>query len=258
MNLNTEKLHLAYMLPVFFERLRWNLLDKGQLLALNWTYRSQQVFLPDSNSPKFWDDKFATFQPMNALEDWRFWQVMAEISAQDRVLNLGVGRGEFEKKLASRWPNLDYTATDITTKTLARLKKDFPQYQFCQRQLTSLRFKDESFDVVLLLEVMEHISPRVIFKVLAEVRRVLKPGGKLIVSVPVNEGLPEMLPENSNSHLRIYSEGVVKFELLRSGFKVVKVKSASAFKSYFKLKNWLNSWLKLRLPNNLVLVAKRR
>src|SRR5260370_20270484 len=46
----------------------------------------------------------------------------------------------------------------------------------------SFPFPDASFDAVLFLDVIEHLHPRV--QVLTEIRRVLKPPGRLLVSGP--------------------------------------------------------------------------
>jgi SAM-dependent methyltransferase len=52
--------------------------------------------------------------------------------------------------------------------------------------LTDLSFADESFGVVISLEVLEHIPD--FRKAISECARVLKPGGKLLLSVPFHAG----------------------------------------------------------------------
>jgi len=51
---------------------------------------------------------------------------------------------------------------------------------------TSLSFVDESFDLVLSQDVMEHIEDA--WRAFAEINRVLRPGGKHIFTVPLHEG----------------------------------------------------------------------
>jgi SAM-dependent methyltransferase len=60
-----------------------------------------------------------------------------------------------------------------------------PEYNVkkCDIELESLPFKDNSFDIVLMMEVFEHLGRNPVFALL-EIRRVLKPGGTFIMSTP--------------------------------------------------------------------------
>ena len=67
-----------------------------------------------------------------------------------------------------------------------------------------LPFDDETFDLVALFDVIEHIPDDQ--KVLEEVRRVLKPGGRIFVSVPAYQFLYSQNDEVVH-HLRRYTAG---------------------------------------------------
>jgi SAM-dependent methyltransferase len=77
-----------------------------------------------------------------------------------------------------------------------------------------LPFADECFDVVVLAEVLEHL--RFPEQVLQEARRVLRPGGVLVGSVPNNYRLKSRLrfligrpPENDPTLIRLFGVGDV-------------------------------------------------
>lgn len=52
----------------------------------------------------------------------------------------------------------------------------------------SLPWSDGHFDVVTLLAVIEHLAPETVRSLLGEVRRVLRPGGLAILTVPSRQG----------------------------------------------------------------------
>jgi ubiquinone/menaquinone biosynthesis C-methylase UbiE len=242
---------------LWYEQHRKDLLAAGDLAGVRQTYKEQKDFLPDANTAKFWDKHFAEPGYDYPIENWRLRQVVKRIDPKKTLLNLGVGRGRLEASLAKKYPHLKYTGTDITRTTLKELQKKYPNWKFQYAELDQLPFPKESFEQVLLLEVLEHIVPGETFEVLEEMVRVLKPGGQAIVSVAVNEGLEKMLPSNPSSHMRMYSKELVLFELEEVGLKIKKILSASAFPKRFRLKHTLNSLFGLRRPNDLVMICEK-
>lgn len=76
----------------------------------------------------------------------------------------------------------DYQAIDIDLETLQRIPGYDPA-RFVQHNANlDLPFEDAGADYLVCLEVMEHLENATHF--LAEVKRVLKPGGKFVLSVP--------------------------------------------------------------------------
>jgi ubiquinone/menaquinone biosynthesis C-methylase UbiE len=191
------------------------------------------------------------------MVDWRIQQVIKHLDPKKLLLNLGVGRGKLEALLYKKYPKLKYTGTDITRKTLKSLQKEYSNWKFQYAELGQLPFPKESFDQVLLLEVLEHIKPSETFETLGELVRVLKTGGQAIISVPVNEGLEQMLPNNPNSHMRIYSKKLLCFELEEVGLHVQQVLEVSAFSKSFRLKQAINSIFHFRQPNNLIAICQK-
>lgn len=64
------------------------------------------------------------------------------------------------------------------------LGKDVRLVAFDVEEEWFLPFKNDSFDVVTLLAVIEHLDPERVIAVLEEIHRVLKPGGILVVLTP--------------------------------------------------------------------------
>ena len=249
-----------------FEQQRKRDLAAGRLDQVRASYDQQDVFLDDGNSPEFWDRHFhqqaatgnSEFACQFPMEAWRILQVLRYLDVQQSILNLGVGAGRLEARLLPKLASSKlYLGTDMTQETLTRLKKRWPKFRFIEADLLKLPIPDQQFTQLCLLEVLEHISPRYTFQVLAEIYRVLKPGGRLFLSVPLNEGLEDMLPNNPNYHLRLYSIDLIEFELKEAGFQIQHTLTASAFAKLFWLKQGLNQLFTLREPNNCLLIAQK-
>src|SRR5437016_13922503 len=94
-----------------------------------------------------------------------------------RVLDLGCGNGCYTEEIARR---ADYVCgIDLHMPHLQAFREAIPRVQGSGENLP---FASESFDVVTMIEVLEHTDCDT--KVLAECFRVLKPGGLLVLFVP--------------------------------------------------------------------------
>ncbi|MBK9136826.1 MAG: class I SAM-dependent methyltransferase [Betaproteobacteria bacterium] len=102
-----------------------------------------------------------------------------------RVLNIGIGAGGVERLLLARgWRVASLDPSETAVAALVPLGID-ARRGYAQ----GMSFDDASFDVVVASEVLEHIEPATRAEVLAEVARVLVPGGWFIGSVPYREVL---------------------------------------------------------------------
>ncbi len=81
----------------------------------------------------------------------------------------------------------------------------------------ALPFADASFDAVAAFDVIEHCEPERL--ALDEVRRVLRPGGRLVLSVPAYTWAWSDFDE-ANGHHRRYTRSRAVAALQRSGFTV--------------------------------------
>ncbi|MFW6113444.1 MAG: class I SAM-dependent methyltransferase, partial [Actinomycetota bacterium] len=108
------------------------------------------------------------------------------------VLDIGCGRGELTCEAARRGAHavgIDYAeaAIELSRERSAGMGEDLRRHvQFSLADAKGLSFPDGSFDVVFLVDVYEHLYPGEIAHTLAEVRRVLRPGGVLVVHTGPN------------------------------------------------------------------------
>lgn len=101
---------------------------------------------------------------------------------QGRVLELGCGAGKFLATLQRDFPGLTLCGTDISPRGIAQAKRNHPGIDFRVEDAQAPSFPDETFDVICAMDILEHVpQPE---KILAEVSRLLKPGGRFHTFVP--------------------------------------------------------------------------
>lgn len=103
------------------------------------------------------------------------------VSDGEKVLDVGCGNGTLISGI-SRLAKIHAFGVDISPKMIDECRVRHPHIDFQVSVADELPFDDNEFDVVTMCCVLHHLDePQKFF---AEVRRILKPGGRLIVSDP--------------------------------------------------------------------------
>lgn len=123
------------------------------------------------------DETASRFRSTVGKDDFRLDAVVAALPAgSPLVLDLGCGKGRFASRLQA------VGARVIGLDASAAMLADTPSS--LRRVLASavrIPFATGTFDAVVAIEVFEHLSPMSWRRVVAEVGRVLRPGGRLIL-----------------------------------------------------------------------------
>jgi len=172
-----------------------------------------------------------------------------------RVLDFGCGRGELALNLGLNW--IESWGVDISDDAIL-ISQEIKNYwiktnpdlklEFIKIDGKKLPFNDNFFDIVVLSDVIEHISKKDIYEILTELKRVLKSKGYILIHTSPNKiflnfglklywilglingyklpfDMKSKLPKGlSNSyHINEQTSFSIKRYLKKSGFKDIKI-----------------------------------
>jgi 2-polyprenyl-3-methyl-5-hydroxy-6-metoxy-1,4-benzoquinol methylase len=156
------------------------------------------------------------------------------MGAGERVLDVGCGEGRFAAELARAGATV--VGIDIAEEPLRRARELHPELDVgLVDPLGGWQLADASFDVVWAGEVIEHVADTAAW--LSEIRRVLRPGGRLLLSTPAHGRLTILALALSSrafaarfdprgEHLRFYSRATLTELLEDFRFQEVEVRGA--------------------------------
>jgi 2-polyprenyl-3-methyl-5-hydroxy-6-metoxy-1,4-benzoquinol methylase len=179
-----------------------------------------------------WHEIPAGLEPSDFALRSRF--LTENVGAGERVLDVGCGEGRFAAELARRGASV--VCIDVAEEPLRRASELHPELDV--RLVDSegaWKLADASFDVVWAGEVIEHVADTSAW--LSEVRRVLRSGGRLLLSTPAHGRLTILALALSRrafaarfdprgEHLRFYSRATLTELLEDFRFQEVEVRGA--------------------------------
>lgn len=163
-------------------------------------------------------------------------------SGHGEVLELGCGEGWLTLALASS--NRHVVGVDISDQCIDLCRRHQKEHgisnaEFIRQSGIRLEFADQTFDRAISTEFLEHLHPDDVPVHLAEVRRVLKPGGRYVVVTPNRHRHHEDDGEGT-LHLRLYGYADLADLFQEAGFSLV-------LSPYFKTNLLVNVHHKVRL-----------
>jgi len=152
-----------------------------------------------------------------------------------RVLDAGCGSGRHLCE-SFRTPGVEVAGVDLNRADLGKAngflslmaREQKGRWLVAQADVTKLPFADGSFDVVICSEVLEHIKDN--RTAVAELVRVLKPGGDLVVTVPrfgperVCWAISRAYHREPGGHIRIYKKGELMSLLEAAGARCWRIR----------------------------------
>lgn len=216
--------------------------------------------MKNPNTPKFWDQlihkheesllKSEIYKSKNRI-------VLSNLNrVTGKLIDIGAGYGYIEKLIKDAKLPLTLYGIDISNSAIEKLKMNFGK-NFKIGKVTNIPYKDNYFDVALVLDVMEHIERRFAANSFMEINRVLKKKAMLIVSVPLNDTKNDM---KRNGHLRKYTIESISKEIKVGGFEIINKVELIAFKRFYELKSFVVKIFPIlnKRPNLVIVVARKK
>lgn len=170
-------------------------------------------------------------------EEQHWWYVgMRELTATllgDRMtrpgsclLDAGCGTGGFLRWALHRGIFAEAAGADIATSAVELARTRVPEAELRQGQLSELPFDDESFDLVVCHDVLQHVHEDDVDESLHELHRVLRPGGTVLLRTNGSRRL-----RRERADWRAYDRRTVCALLAAAGLEVERSTYANALLS---------------------------
>lgn len=148
-----------------------------------------------------------------ALHHFHRYFFAARHCAGKRVLDIACGSGYGTDILGENAESV--LGVDIDGETIRKCRETYrnDRLRFVQGSVEKIPAEDAAFDVVVSFETIEHVDEQLQKQFLREIRRVLRPGGLLIISSPSRD-------DRTNNRFHIHELREEEFlELLRANFR---------------------------------------
>jgi len=164
--------------------------------------------------------------------------IRRHLSIGGKVLDVGFSDGYLLQVLAKN--NYNLFGIDISVKNIAITAKELGakgiSVKLVQSESKKMPFVDDFFDLVFLGDILEHLDNNDLALTLQEVYRVLRSGGRIIITTPYRQNIKESLvlcPKCShlfepNGHMQSFDEKNLAGFLCQVGFKDIKQKKIYA------------------------------
>lgn len=154
----------------------------------------------------------------------RYYGLLAPVR---RVLDLGCGSGAF-----GQWMPCDHVRVfglDVSPRALDAAKC-WERVALVDLDREVIPFRDSSFDAVLAKDILEHLQRP--WKTMAEISRVLAPGGRLLISTPLAK--PQVVWDDY-THVRGFTRRALRQMVEDNGFEVLQLHRMGSLPGFGKL-----------------------
>jgi 2-polyprenyl-3-methyl-5-hydroxy-6-metoxy-1,4-benzoquinol methylase len=222
----------------------------------------------DSWKQRLYDTYVSSGQAGSTVAEWdaydlsrfpfyrRLIQDHVPAGSEQRIVDLACGHGALVHCLKESG-YLNVAGVDISPEQIDLARRFGLNEVECSAILPFLSSSDRDYDVVFLLDILEHLTRPQLFELLDQVHRVTAPGGRVIITVPNGAGLFGMrIRYGDLTHETCFTPNSINQALKTVGFS--KVRAFEIRPVPHGLTSTLRAllWRVMTVPHRLLLAAE--
>ncbi|MFI5004202.1 MAG: class I SAM-dependent methyltransferase [Solirubrobacterales bacterium] len=180
----------------------------GDGRAVNWSVELEELHAENSR------DHYIDAWTREAILERR-----GPLPAGATIADLGCSTGYLLEDLRSAQPDAQLVGVDLVESGLRTAHHSVPDASLLQADVCALPLADSSVDAVVSANLLEHVSADV--SALVELHRVLRPGARAVLVVPVGPGVYDYY-DRFLGHERRYARGELTVKARRAGFEILE------------------------------------
>lgn len=178
----------------------------------------------------YYDPATITYDPITEARYHALLDRITRVRPIGRLLDVGCGAGHFLTVAEARgWRTYGLEISEAALQFLTALRTQRGlHFELVDRHLAEANFGPNSFDVVTMFEVIEHVDEPV--SILTEVHRILQEGGLLYLTTPNYNSLSRYLLGNrwrviAEEHRCLVTVQALRRSLMSRGFHILAMKT---------------------------------
>lgn len=150
------------------------------------------------------------------------------------ILDIGCNTGRGGRILKELNEELVIFGIDIVLNRLKRVSRDVYDNGICCKS-SHIPFDNGKFDVIVAGEFIEHLTPNDVTQTFTEIFRILKVGGRFLLTTPNPEDIKRKIMHSSilgGAHLSQHFQKALKLQLQMIGFSKIKIYGSGRVSKY--------------------------
>ncbi len=141
------------------------------------------------------------------------------LCSQPTIIDVGCSTGHLLADLSARIPDATLIGVDLVEAGLHKAHRQVPDALLLQADVCALPLEDACVDVAVSANLLEHVPDDQ--RALVELARILRPGGRAVIVVPVHPGSYDCY-DRLLGHERRYARGELARKATIAGFHVLQ------------------------------------